>query len=55
MQDFKLAIVVFNEGGATFNPVPIVAVKYAVDVPDLCMMDMSTNYTIYASFLGEMR
>ena len=47
-QDFKTAVVVFDQGGTTFDPIPVVAVHHAVHVAHLGRMDMPTNHAVSA-------
>lgn len=40
---FKLAVLVFNQGGSALYPVAIIAIQNAIDVAHFGVMDMSTN------------
>ncbi len=43
----------FNQGSATFDPIAVVAIRNAVDLFDLGMMDMTTDDAINPAVFGE--
>ena len=45
----------FDERGATFYPIAVIAVGNAIDVFDLSVMDVSTNHSVGLLIFGESR
>eukprot|EP00998_Keelungia_sp_KM082_P004144 NODE_1521_length_1309_cov_1.384941_g1508_i0.p2 GENE.NODE_1521_length_1309_cov_1.384941_g1508_i0~~NODE_1521_length_1309_cov_1.384941_g1508_i0.p2 ORF type:complete len:242 (+),score=34.14 NODE_1521_length_1309_cov_1.384941_g1508_i0:353-1078(+) len=56
VQKFKLAILVFDKGGAAFDPVSVIAIKHITDHAFFGMMDMTANHAIdlaLGGFVGD--
>lgn len=52
-ENFHASVVVLNKGGATFDPVAIVAVENSVDFFDSGMVDVAADHAVRAASFGK--
>ena len=51
MQNLQAPVIVLYQGSTTFYPIAVIHVHDTVDLFDLCVMYVTTDYTIKATFL----